>query len=75
MDICNLVFRLKSLNFTDHCLNGAKHKAKNMCMCVSGFCSEKKNRYGRLALSFYFIKIFHMQIAFFTTFPSIFQYI
>ena len=39
-------------------------------MCVSGFSSEKA-RYGRLALSFYFIKIFYIEIEFITTFPTI----
>ena len=40
-------------------------------MCVSGFSSEK-TRYGLSAISFYFIEIFHMEIAFFT-FPPIFS--
>ena len=42
--------------------------AKKCFMCVSGFSSEK-NRYGLLGLSFYFTKIFYIDIAFFTTFP------
>ena len=37
-------------------------------MCVSGFSSEKI-RYGRSALSFYFTKIFYIDIAGFITFP------
>ena len=33
-------------------------------MCIVGFSSEK-TRYGRSALSFYFTKIFYIDIAFF----------
>ena len=43
-------------------------------MCVSGFSSEK-TRYGRSALSFYFTKLFYIDIAFFTTFFPILQHI
>ena len=42
-------------------------------MCVSGFSSEK-TRDGQLALSFYFTKILHKDIAIFTTFSPIFQH-
>ena len=41
-------------------------------MCVSGFSSEK-TRYGQSALSFFFSKIFYIDIAFFTTFSPIFS--
>ena len=40
-------------------------------MCVLGFSSEK-TRYGLLALSFYFIEKFYIEIAFFTKFPPFF---
>ena len=43
-------------------------------MCVSGFSSEE-TRYGRLALPYYFVKIFYIEIAFFTTFSPIFPHI
>ena len=33
----------------------------------------KKTRYGRSALSFYFIKICYIEIAFFSTFPPFFS--
>ena len=57
-------------------------KAKKKCMCVSGFSSEK-NRYGRSALSFYFIELFFLLLllfffygyCIFITFSPIFQHI
>ena len=52
-------------------LDALGQKKKNMC--VSGFSSEKKNRCGRSALSFHFIKIVYIETAFFTTFPPIFS--
>ena len=67
----------------DHCLsfyfgrnlviNSYYTKAKKH-MCVSGF-SSGKTRYGRSALSLYFVKIFYIKIAFFNTFSPIFQQI
>ena len=41
-------------------------------MCVSGFSSEK-TRYGGLALSFYFVELFYIEIGFAKTFSPIFQ--
>ena len=49
-------------------------KAKTKYRCVSGFSSEK-TRYGGSALTFYFIKIFYIEIAVFCTFSPIFQHI
>ena len=50
-------------------------RQKNIYMLyVPGFSSEK-TRYGRSALSFYFIEIFYIEIVFFTTFLPIFQHI
>ena len=53
------------------CTCGQPYKAKTN-MCVSGFSSEKV-RYGQSALSFYFIKIFYIEIVFFTIFSTIFS--
>ena len=43
--------------------------------CVFQVSAQKKTRYGRLTLSHYFVEIFYIEIAIFTTFSPIFAHI
>ena len=47
-------------------------KAKTKYRCVSGFSSEK-TRYGGSALTFYFMKIFYIEMQFSIHFPQFFS--
>ena len=60
--------------FDGHIGNFVGFVKRLLNLCVSGF-SSGKNRYGRSPLSFYFTKLFYIDIALFTIFYPILQHI